>query len=173
MRHALTEALQGFEGALVLVSHDRHLLRVTSDTLLLVDAGAVGTFDGDLDDYPAWLAGRDASSGAASQGANPHQTGTPEAIDGLDRKQQRRQAAQARQSLQPLRQQEKALERRLDALAARRALIEQALSDPELYAVEAKGQLLALLEEQRQVSAELEATESAWLDVNEAIEQAR
>jgi ATP-binding cassette, subfamily F, member 3 len=58
MRQALAEALQEFDGALVLVSHDRHLLRVTSDDLWLVDGGAVRPFDGDLDDYPAWLAGR-------------------------------------------------------------------------------------------------------------------
>jgi ATP-binding cassette, subfamily F, member 3 len=171
MRHALTEALQGFDGALVLVSHDRHLIRVTSDTLLLVDSGAVRAFDGDLDDYPAWLASRDADLGVAIAGSG--ETAALDATDSNDRKQQRRQAAQARQSLQPLRQRERTLERELGALAGRRAAIEQALADPELYAAEAKGRLLALLEEQRQVSADLEATENAWLEVNEAIEQAR
>lgn len=75
--------------------------------------------------------------------------------------------------LQPLRQQEKALERRLEALAARRAAIEQALNDPGLYGTDAKARLFALLEEQREVSAELEATEGTWLQVNEAIEQAQ
>jgi ATP-binding cassette subfamily F protein 3 len=171
MRHALTEALQGFDGALVLVSHDRHLLRVTSDTLLLVDSGAVRAFDGDLDDYPAWLASRDADLGIGIAGSG--ETAARDATDSNDRKQQRRQAAQARQSLQPLRQRERTLERALEALAGRRAAIEHALADPELYAAEAKARLLALLEEQRQVSADLEATENAWLEVNEAIEQAR
>ncbi|MFB1488619.1 MULTISPECIES: ATP-binding cassette domain-containing protein [unclassified Thiocapsa] len=171
MRHALTEALQDFDGALVLVSHDRHLLRVTADTLLLVDAGAVRAFDGDLDDYPAWLANNDPNRGSAAT----RPTGAPSvaATDGGDRKQQRRQAAQSRQTLQPLRQQERTLEKRMETLTARRAVLEQALADPDLYAPEAKVGLLALLEEQRRVCADLEATEEAWLEVNEAIDQAR
>lgn len=170
MRLALSEALQDFDGGLVLVSHDRHLLRSTSDTLLLVDQGAVRAFDGDLDDYAAWLAG-------GQMPASPAAAGRPEPpvlgeSGGNDRRQLRRQAAQARQMLQPLRQQERALERRIEVLAARRAAIEQALNDPDLYETGAKTRLLALLEEQRQVSAELEATEGTWLQVNEAIERA-
>jgi ATP-binding cassette subfamily F protein 3 len=171
MRHALTEALQDFDGALVLVSHDRHLLRVTADTLLLVDAGAVRPFDGDLDDYPAWLANNDPSRN--SEGTRPTGAASGAATDGNERKQQRRQSAQSRQTLQPLRKQEKTLEKRIEALAARRAALEQTLADPDLYAPEAKARLLGLLAEQRQVSADLEATELAWLEVNEAIEQAR
>jgi ATP-binding cassette, subfamily F, member 3 len=167
MRHALTEALQGFDGALVLVSHDRHLIRVTSDALLLVDAGAVRTFDGDLDDYPAWLAAKGADHGTATA------TPAPDTAESGDRKQQRRQAAQSRQALQPLRQQEKTLEKRLETLTARRALIEQLLTDPDLYAAEAKARLLSLMEEQRQIITDLEETEGAWLEVNEAIEQAQ
>jgi ATP-binding cassette subfamily F protein 3 len=167
MRHALTEALQEFDGALVLVSHDRHLIRVTSDTLLLVDGGAVRPFDGDLDDYPAWLA-----TGSVGHGTTTA-TSTPDAAESGDRKQQRRQAAQSRQALQPLRQREKMLEKRLETLTARRALIEQLLTDPEVYAAEAKARLLSLLEEQRQINADLEETEGAWLEVNEAIEQAQ
>ncbi|WP_296806293.1 ATP-binding cassette domain-containing protein [Thiocapsa sp.] len=171
MRHALTEALQGFDGALVLVSHDRHLLRVTADTLLLVDAGAVQPFEGDLDDYPTWLANNDPSRNSDPTRATG--AGSGGAADGNERKQQRRQAAQARQTLQPLRKQEKALEKRMETLAARRAALEQTLADQDLYAPEAKVRLLALLDEQRQVCADLEATEEAWLEVNEAIEQAR
>jgi len=171
MRLALSEALQDFDGALVLVSHDRHLLRLTSDTLLLVDRGAVSPFDGDLDDYPAWLAGRQASRDPETTRNMQRPTSCEPGSN--DRRQLRRQAAQARQMLQPLRQQEKALERRLEALAARRAAIEQALNDPGLYGTDAKARLFALLEEQREVSAELEATERTWLQVNEAIEQAQ
>ena len=171
MRLALSEALQDFDGALVLVSHDRHLLRLTSDTLLLVDRGAVSPFDGDLDDYPAWLAGRQASRDPETTRNMQRPTSCEPGSN--DRRQLRRQAAQARQMLQPLRQQEKALERRLETLAARRAAIEQALNDPGLYGTDAKARLFALLEEQREVSAELEATEGTWLQVNEAIEQAQ
>jgi ATP-binding cassette subfamily F protein 3 len=182
MRHALTEALQGFEGALVLVSHDRHLLRVTCEDLLLVDGGAVGPFDGDVDDYPAWLASRagrrdaerDGLGSATAQSTGALAAGSPASVaESNDRKQQRREAARARQALQPLRQRERGLEQRLETLAARRAEIEQALSGPELYQPEAKERLLALLDQQRQVADDLASTEQAWIEVTEAIEEAQ
>ena len=164
MRQALAEALQEFDGALVLVSHDRHLLRVTSDDLWLVDGGAVRPFDGDLDDYPAWLAGRqfqDEQKGSTAPGPSER---------GGERKQQRRQAAEARKALQPLRTREKTLERRLGELGERRAALEQELTAPELYEPAAKDRLLKLLAEQRQIQADLDETETAWLEVCEAIE---
>ncbi|QGU32123.1 ATP-binding cassette domain-containing protein [Thermochromatium tepidum] len=164
MRQALAEALQEFDGALVLVSHDRHLLRVTSDTLWLVDGGAVRPFDGDLDDYPAWLAGRQLQDQQRrSKDSGPSERGS-------ERKQQRRQAAEARKALQPLRTREKALERRLAELGERRAALEQELAAPELYEPAAKDRLLRLLDEQRRLQADLEDTETAWLEVSEAIE---
>ena len=166
MRQALAEALQEFDGALVLVSHDRHLLRVTSDDLWLVDGGSVRPFDGDLDDYPAWLAGRqqlqDEQKGA---------TGSSPSERGGERKQQRRQAAEARKALHPLRTREKTLERRLTELGERRATLEQELTAPELYEPAAKDRLLKLLAEQRQLQADLDDAETAWLEVCEAIEQ--
>lgn len=163
MRHALSEALQAFDGALVLVSHDRHLLRVTSDQLFLVDAGTVRPFDGDLDDYPAWLAGRDLAARASAAPASNREGG--------ERKQQRRQSAEVRKALQPLRQREKQLEQQLAKLTAQRAAVEEALAAADLYLPEQKARLLARLAEQRQISADLEATEDAWLEVTEAIEQ--
>lgn len=164
MRLALSEALQGFEGALVLVSHDRHLIRVTSDRLLLVDAGAARPFEGDLDDYPAWLA-----SAPTLETARAPRDGAGESGD---RKQQRRESARARQSLQPLRQREKALEKQIETLSARRATLEQSLADPALYAPEAKTRLLALIDEQRQIDADLAAAETAWIEISETLEQA-
>ncbi len=161
MRHALSEALQAFDGALVVVSHDRHLLRVTTDRLVLVDGGKVCAFDGDLDEYPAWLAGR--LTGAAAAGAEEGRES--------ERKQRRQQSAEARKALQPLRQREKQLERQLAQLSAQRAAVELALAAPELYAPEHKPQLLARLAEQRQVSADLELVEDAWLEVSAALEQ--
>jgi ATP-binding cassette subfamily F protein 3 len=167
MRHALAEALQEFDGAMVLVSHDRHLLRVTADTLLLVDGGRVEPFDGDLDDYPAWLAARDPDAAAPA--------GQPR--DGLDakgdRKGQRRQAADQRRALAPLRTRLQALEREIQGLETRRRELETALTDPALYAPEAKPRLLALLEEQRQAAARLAECESQWLEVGESLEQAQ
>jgi ATP-binding cassette, subfamily F, member 3 len=165
MRQALAEALQEFDGALVLVSHDRHLLRVTSDDLWLVDGGAVRPFDGDLDDYPAWLAGRQ------FQDEQKGSTGPGPSERGGERKQQRRQAAEVRKALQPLRTREKTLERRLNELGERRATLEQELAAPELYEPAAKDRLLKLLSEQRRLQADLDDTETAWLEVCEAIEQ--
>jgi ATP-binding cassette subfamily F protein 3 len=163
MRHALSEALQDYEGALVLVSHDRHLLRVTADTLLLVDGGGVAPFDGDLDDYPAWLAARDPDR----EGARP----AAETREGTDRKQQRRQAADIRKALQPLRNRLLALEQRLAVLEARRQELSDALAQPDLYAPDAKSRLLTLMDESQRVNAELSATEAEWLEVGEELEQ--
>ncbi|MGQ9660079.1 MAG: ATP-binding cassette domain-containing protein [Thermochromatium sp.] len=167
MRQALAEALQEFDGALVLVSHDRHLLRVTSDDLWLVDGGTVRPFEGDLDDYPAWLAGR------RLQDERKGSTGPSQSERGGERKKQRRQAAEARKALYPLRTREQALERRLTELSERRAALERELTAPELYAPDAKDRLLRLLAEQRRLQADLDATETAWLEVCEAIENFR
>ena len=161
MRHALAEALQEFEGAMILVSHDRHLLRVTVDTLLLVDGGSVQPFDGELDDYPAWLAARDPD--AADPGGSDRQGG--------QRKQQRRDKADQRKALQPLRTRLKALEQALERLERRRRELDHDLAAPELYAADAKPRLLALLEEQRRVVAELGAVESEWLSLGEELER--
>ncbi len=163
MRHALSEALQGFDGALVIVSHDRHLLRLTADTLLLVDVAGVRPFDGDLDDYPAWLAARD-TGGAADPAA-------PRGRDGGERKQQRRQAAEIRKLLQPLRSRLTALEKRLAELGERRTALESELAAPDLYEAEAKTRLLTLMDEQRRVAAALAQTEGEWLEVSEQLER--
>ncbi|HYN77685.1 MAG TPA: ATP-binding cassette domain-containing protein [Lamprocystis sp. (in: g-proteobacteria)] len=163
MRLALSEALQEYDGAMVLVSHDRHLLRVTADTLLLVDGGRVDLFDGDLDDYPAWLAARDPDAAGTKTTNDPR--------DGADKKQQRRQSADQRKTLQPLRNRLKTLEQRLEGLAARGSELATALAAPELYAAGAKPRLLKLLEEQRENAAALAAAETQWLEVGEDLEQ--
>ncbi|MBN2885929.1 MAG: ATP-binding cassette domain-containing protein, partial [Chromatiaceae bacterium] len=165
MRLALGEALQDFEGALVVVSHDRHLLRVTCDTLWLVDGGRVAPFDGDLDDYPAWLAAGD----GAARGATDETKGR----ESPDRRTQRREAAEARRALAPLRARERELEHELTRLGERRAQLDAALADPALYGSEpaVKARLLELAEERRVLEAALGLAEVAWLEVSEAIEQ--
>ena len=169
MRQALAEALQDYEGALVLVSHDRHLLRVTTDELLLVDGGGVAPFDGSIDDYPAWLAARQVEadagapvaggSGAVASGGEP-----------MARKDQRRQEAEHRRRTQPLRTKLQALDRRLTTLTERRTELEQALSAADLYEPAAKARLLGLLEDKRRVDEELGVVEGDWLDLSEALE---
>ena len=169
MRQALAEALQSYEGALVLVSHDRHLLRVTTDALLLVDAGGVTPFDGSIDDYPAWLAARQAEGGAgpAEGGAAPPAASRETQV----RKDQRRIEAERRRRTQPLRSRLQALDERLAALAARRTELEQSLAAADLYEASAKPRLLGLLEDKRRVDEELAAAEGDWLDTSEALER--
>jgi len=163
MRHALSEALQQFEGALVVVSHDRHLLRVTSDELMLVDGGGAITFAGDLDEYTVWLGKRQAASDAI--------TDVPAPASGVSRKDKRRQEAEERSRLQPLRSRLRALEIRLADLTARRGELERELAAPELYEPAAKERLLALLKQKHRLDAELEQTETAWLEAGEKLER--
>ncbi|MFP4061254.1 MAG: ATP-binding cassette domain-containing protein [Halochromatium sp.] len=178
MRHALSEALQDYAGAVVLVSHDRHLLRITCDELLLVDDGHVQPFDGDLDDYPTWISQRASqrrqSAGGVggvggAGGARSAPDRAPHAV--ASKKDLRRREAEERARLQPLRQQLKRLEQRLETLSEQREQLDQRLTDSRLYEPDAKARLLALMDDKRQVDAELAAVEQAWLDTGEELER--
>jgi len=164
MREALTLALQQYEGAMVLVSHDRHLLRATTDELLLVAGGGVEPFDGDLDDYKVWLAQR-----RRGQEASPA-AGT----DGLSRREQRRHEAQTRDRLsaqrRPLERELAGLERELAVLTQRKRELESLLADPNIYAVDNRERLKARLLDQSSVNARLQAVEERWLHLQSALE---
>lgn len=184
MRYALSTALQSYQGAMVLVSHDRHLLRMTCDELLLVDAGRVTPFDGELDEYPAWISQRAAerrSAGATNAGAWERdsnakgpasaQADDPSALSSANaRKAARRRDAEARARTQPLRRRLSELEGRLEALTAQRDGLDQRLSDSKLYEPDAKPTLLAVMEDKRRVDAELVQIEQDWLAAGEALE---
>jgi len=172
MRLALSEALLGFDGALVLVSHDRHLLRVTCDTLLLVDAGRAAPFDGTLEDYPAWLAARAKSMNGEPDASEPASTLTPSnnADSAISRREQRRREAEQRARLQPIRRRVDKLEADVQRLTARRHALERELADPALYTDDAKPRLLALLSDKQGVDAELEQAEADWLDAAAELE---
>ena len=176
MRHALSEALQDYTGAVVLVSHDRHLLRITCDELLLVDDGGLTAFAGDLDDYPAWISQR---ATRRRQALNAQSCGgTDEAPQApanatASKKELRRLEAEQRARLQPLRQRLDRLERRLETLSKQRDQLDQKLADGALYESDAKPRLLALMDDKRQLEAELEAVEHDWLATGEALEQLR
>jgi ATP-binding cassette subfamily F protein 3 len=163
MRLALGIALQTFQGAMVLISHDRHLLRITTDSLLLVADGKVVPFSGDLEDYRRWLAARGKSN------ANQKDLDSKPAMRG---KGQRREAAQQRQRLQPLRQEAQRLEAELERLTKARAAVEVALADSSLYGPEEKERLQAILMEQGRIERGLTATEDAWIAACEALETA-
>ncbi len=162
MRHALTVALQDFDGALVTVSHDRHLLMSVTDRLLRVADGAAQLFDGDLDDYAAWLVQRRARPPAAAEmaGATPN------------RRDQRRQDAERRQQLQPLKAKLRALEKDLERLSMEKARLDSLLADTALYSDNRKDELKALLLEQSSITQSLAAVENAWLETGTEIEAA-
>jgi len=159
MRHALALALQSFEGAMVLVSHDRHLLRTVCDSLMLVSGGSVGAFDGDLDAYAAWQLQQHNETGQSSS-ARP------------SRKDERRHKTEQRKALQPLRNNVKKLEQELDTLHAQKTALEDQLADPALYDGSCSEKITALTIQQRQITQALERCEEAWMTASEALEHA-
>jgi ATP-binding cassette subfamily F protein 3 len=162
MRHALAMALQEFEGALVVVSHDRHLLRSVTDSLLLVDRGRVSEFDGDLEDYRSWLSEqqREESLRENSSGEN----------SAAARKERKRLEAELRQRLQPLRKELAALEKRLEALQQQKGQLEQRLAAPDIYSEAKRDELKGLLQEKGKLDQNLAETEERWLELSEELE---
>jgi len=164
MREALTMALQGFEGAMVIVSHDRHLLRTTTDDLYLVHDKRVEVFDGDLDDYHKWLLAleksQNSNDGSSEGGSNSAAT----------RKDQKRREAEFRQAMRPLKQKLEKLEAQMEKLQQQLATIEQAMGDPELYTEGAKSKLTQLLGQQGPLKNQLEEVEMAWMTLGEELE---
>ena len=166
MRHALTMALQEFEGAVIIVSHDRHLLRNTVNEFLLVADGRVSEFDGDLDDYYKWLLQqRQAQTVAEEKYA-------PENDNKVDKKAQRQQSAAQRQQLKPLTNKIKNLESQMEKLQKKLSDIETQLSDSSIYEDKNKAKMQQLLLDQAAVQQELETTEENWLAVSEELEAA-
>jgi len=155
MHHALTVALQSFEGGLVVVSHDRHLIKTVADTLWLVADGRLRTFDGDLDDYQQWL---------RSQGKPPPRTAPPRA--GTGAKGTPGAPRVKRPSQESLRRELADLERRLAALAAERELVEARIGDG------GGGDLAALAEQHARLVCDTESLEARWMEVGGAIEAA-
>ena len=175
-REALTVALAQFEGTLVLVSHDRHLLRATTEEFLIVADGGLKPFDGDLDDYRDWLfktkLGKPVGN-AAGPTAQVAEPATP-VREAVDRKDQKRQEAEARQRLsaqrKPLESRIKRLEEQMDRLNACKAELDSELAAPDIYAEVNKDRLKAFLYEQAQVAKELEQLEAEWMEQQEALE---
>ncbi|WP_290633056.1 ATP-binding cassette domain-containing protein [Aquisalimonas sp.] len=164
MRHALTMALQDYAGALVVIAHDRHLLRSTTDRLLLVADGRARAFDGDLDDYSRWLAERRTAGAPAAAGNGDERSG--------NRKEQRQRAAERRKQLQPLRKEVKRLEADVERLSTRVQDVEAALADPTLYEDGGESRLQELLDEQTRLRRDMERREADWMDAMERLEQA-
>ena len=163
MRYALTMALQTFEGAMVIVSHDRHLLRLTCSDYYLVDQGEVRAFDGDLEDYHQWLL--DAAKASSNQNSN-----NDELKPAADKKLQKRLEAEVRQKVSPLKRKQTKLETDQHKLSERLAELEHLLADSELYDQDNKAKLTAVLSERTRLTQTLEESEMQWLELQEEID---
>ena len=163
MRLALTLALQEFAGAVLVVSHDRHLLKSTTDEFLLVADGRVQPFEGDLDDYARWLVDYRARQTPAGEATvNPDKT---------DKRAQRQAAAAQRQQLAPFRREAEKLEAELGALHAALATLEARLGDSALYEPARKDELRERLAEQASLKAREADLEERWLLALERLEE--
>ena len=156
-REALVKALADFEGAVLLITHDPHLVDLVADRLWLVADGTVRPYDGDLDEYRTLLAERARPVAKA---------------DTTTRRDDRRERAEARLAVAPLRKQAKDAEARLAKLTAERATIETKLADPALYAPGRVTEVTAANARLAAIRREAEAAEMAWLDAEEALEAA-
>ena len=167
MRQALALALQGFEGAMILIAHDRHLLKSTCDDLYLVDAGQVAPFNGDLDDYHNWL---------LDQERQANQTDSKD-IDKENsaqaKKEQKRKEADLRKALSPLKKEADKLAKKQEKIAEKLSEIEEKMADTDLYSEARKSELTQLLAEQASLKSELEETEMEWFDYEEQMETLR
>jgi ATP-binding cassette subfamily F protein 3 len=161
MREALAEALNDFTGALVLVAHDRSLIRTCCDTLLLVHDGCVEPFNGDLDDYARFLAKRDAKPVAAKPPAAPSK-----------KRDDRRDRAKQRTDVAPLRQQLQHIERELAKTEAKKRDAESALADPTLYDNPNSDRVAELQRDAAQCAMTIERLEGEWLQAQGALESA-
>jgi len=168
MRHALTMALQEFEGAVIVVSHDRHLLRNTVNEFLLVADGNVSEFDGDLEDYYKWMQQQKTNATTAEKESDT----VSDSDSKVDKKAQRQQSAAQRAQLKPLTNKLKNLESQLEKLQKRLSEIETLLGDSSIYDDKNKTKLQELLAEQGKLQTQLEETEENWLMVSEELEAA-
>ena len=165
MRLALTLALQSFEGAMILVSHDRNLIKSTTDELFLVHDGRMEAYIGDLDDYSDWLIqqrqqDRNELKGDKEVSENSAQL----------RKEQKRLDAERRKMLRPLKQKVQKLEAALEKTQETLAEVEEALGAPEIYAESAREQMKGLLDQQISLKQQVHETEELWMEALEELE---
>ena len=163
MREALVYALQDYQGAMVIVSHDRHLLRTTVDEFYLVANQQVQPFAGDLDDYHDWL---------KQHVAQPLLTSAAQNASAPSRKDEKREAAQRRQALKPLKDALQKAEQTMTKHEQALAVVTAQLGDNDIYHADRKAQLTQLLAQQAQLQQQLEQAELVWMDAAEALQQA-
>tara|TARA_B110000037_G_scaffold220918_1_gene290192 strand:- start:882 stop:2819 length:1938 start_codon:yes stop_codon:yes gene_type:complete len=178
-RHALTMALQAYQGAIVVISHDRHLLRQVVDNYWIVADGKVKEFEGDLQDYQMQVQALAQAQAQAKMKerqeiirSDPSKTNHPEAeaLTPAERKEQKRQQAEKRKQLSPLKKAIAKHEKDIDLWQAKLDLLEAELAQPSLYDAENKAKLKDLLAQQAHASEQHEYNEELWLEKNDQLE---
>ncbi|MCF7969906.1 MAG: ATP-binding cassette domain-containing protein [Methylococcaceae bacterium] len=163
MRHALSIALQDYQGAIIIVSHDRHMLRSVTDQLYLVANGSVAPFDGDLDDYRLWL---------NEQRLLNSNTTSDAPTSSVNKKEQRKVDAERRKQLKPLYDALKKAEKILEKYHTQQKQLEEELADSSLYDDANKARLKQVLQEKTQIDKALEEAEMEWMEISEQLETA-
>jgi ATP-binding cassette subfamily F protein 3 len=164
MRLALTTALQEFTGAIILVSHDRHLIRTVADQLYLITDQKISEFDGDLDDYRQWVKEQ-------QKRVDVDQNELSLEASGTTKKQQRQIAAARREQLKPLKNKSRKLEQTIEKLEQEKSKLEQQLADSQLYHDDNKSELQVIIKKQGQVQQQLADAEEQWLAIHEQLEE--
>jgi ATP-binding cassette subfamily F protein 3 len=176
MRQALAMALQEYTGAVVMVSHDRHLLTTVTDRFVLVDGGRVQEFDGDLDDYARWLArgntGTDPECRRDERVENKVSAGSAANTSRESAQQRRRDSAEQRKALAPLRARLARCDKRLLELSALAKQLDEQLADPAIYAAAERARQMDLTTQRARVAQETEDVESEWLTLTDELERA-
>jgi ATP-binding cassette, subfamily F, member 3 len=167
MRHAVSMALQTFKGAFILVSHDRHLVRCTTEELILVADGIAQPFSGTLDDYEGWLAQYRETQSVA----DPKQLGVLDSSPPKSsRKEVRKKSAEQRKQTRSIALQIQKLESRIEQLNQKKLCLHEQLAENRIYAAEFKDELKALLRSQTEVEVELATSEQLWISLSEELE---
>ncbi len=167
MRHALTIAFQNYQGAILLVSHDRHLIRTVTDQLWLVHRGSVKSFQDDIDGYMRWTKEDKAIPASIAQSAYPDGSNPPS----LTKKARRQQSARLREQVKPLTQALRKLELEMERIAESVKELDKVLSEPETYESESTASLAALMREKSNLEKNMEAKELKWLEASEQLEK--
>ncbi|GMR15605.1 MAG: ABC transporter ATP-binding protein [Gammaproteobacteria bacterium] len=171
MRHALSMALVEYSGALLVISHDRHLLRSVCDELYVVHNGRLLEFRQSIDDYANWLKSQDVPVARESAPAVP--TTRPSGRNSASKRQNRQAGARQRQKLKPLSDRVRKIEKAMNQHKTNLASLENNLHDESLYTNAArKEEMTALLQKQAELKSELEAMEWEWLEASEQLEEA-
>ena len=178
MRESISLALQSYSGCLVVVAHDRHLLRLVTDELWLIDDGSLRRFEGDIDDYVIWLRQRQKGTNKNLDSQTNKKPKSRKDITAKDdqkpqrSKTTRQEKAKQREKVKPLRDRLNRVEKEIDKAAEIKQRLDQALANPDIYNEANRDQLRELLFDQARNAQLHQELESQWLEASELLEQA-